>query len=393
MLSEPSFPFHVLAKPTGARCNLNCSYCFFLTKEKLYPDSDFRMSDVVLEAYVRQYIESQPTPEVTLAWQGGEPTLMGLDFFRRATAYAEKHKKRGQRIVYTIQTNGVLLDDDWGRFLRKHKYLVGLSLDGPAAYHDIYRRDKGNKPTFTRVLSALGVLKKHRVETNILCAVSAANAEHPLEIYRFFRDELKMRYLQFIPIVEREGREVAAYSVQPKQWGRFLTKIFDEWVLNDVGRVFVPTFDAALANWLGMAAGICVFNETCGSALALEHNGDLYACDHYVDAEHFLGNILETPMKRLAKSPALLTFGEAKRTHLPRYCLDCNFRFACHGGCPKNRFALTPNGEEGLNYLCEGYRYFFAHIAEPMKFMADALRHRRAPARVMKYMKKKAKTH
>lgn len=385
----PALPFHLLAKPTGAACNLNCSYCFFLEKAKLYPESNFRMSDEVLEAYVRQYIESQPTPEVTIAWQGGEPTLMGLDFFRKATAYAEKYKRRGQRIFYTMQTNGILLDNDWGRFLRKNKYLVGISVDGPAAYHDVYRRDKGSKPTFTRVLSALKILKKYRVETNILCTVNAANAEHPLEVYRFFRDELKMRYLQFIPIVERDGEEIAPYSVRPTQWGRFLTAIFDEWVRRDVGKVFVPTFDAALANWLGMPAGVCVFNETCGSALALEHTGDLYACDHYVDAEHLLGNILETPLRDLVNSPQQRDFGAAKRTELPQLCLDCDFRFACHGGCPKNRFALTPNGDTGLNYLCEGYKRFFEHVDLPMKFMAEQLRHRRSPARVMKYMKKR----
>ncbi len=385
-----SSPFHVLAKPGGAKCNLDCSYCFFLAKETLYAGSNFRMSDEVLETYIRQYIESQPTPEVTIAWQGGEPTLLGLDFFRKATAYAEKHKGR-RKIWYTMQTNGVLLDDEWGRFLRKNKYLVGISLDGPAAYHDIYRRDKGNKPTFTRVLAGLQVLKKYRVETNILCTVNAANAEHPLEIYRFFRDELKMRYLQFIPIVERDERGMRDYSVSAAQWGRFLIEIFDEWVMRDVGKVFVPTFDAALANWLGAGAGVCVFNETCGLALALEHNGDLYACDHYVDSEHLLGNILELPMREMVDSRKQRAFGAAKRDDLPQYCLDCEYRFACHGGCPKNRFVQTPSGEDGLNYLCEGYRRFFRHVDLPMKFMANELQHRRSPARVMKYMKKKAR--
>lgn len=383
-------PYHVLAKPTGAICNLDCAYCFFLSKEQLYPGSDFRMSDETLKSYIRQYIQSQPTPEATIAWQGGEPTLMGLDFFRRAVAYAKEFKRPGQRISYSIQTNGILLDDEWGKFLRKHRYLVGISIDGPAALHDIYRLDKGGKPTFERVIAGLDILKKYRVETNILCTVNAANGDHPREVYRFFRDELKAEYIQFIPIVERqnksgfqEGDQVTERSVRPKQWGDFLKAVFDEWVTRDVGRIFIPTFESALANWYGVPAGICVFNATCGLALALEHNGDLYACDHYVEPKYLLGNIQQTPMADLVNSEKQHAFGQAKKDALPQYCRECEVLFACHGECPKNRFIKTPDGEEGLNYLCEGYKAFFKHIDKPMKFMANELRMQRSPARVM----------
>lgn len=390
-------PYHVLAKPTGAICNLDCAYCFFLSKEKLYPNSDFRMSDEMLKTYLKQYIQSQPTPEVTITWQGGEPTLMGLDFFRKATEYAEAFKRSGQQISYAIQTNGVLLDDDWGKFLHENRYLVGISIDGTARLHDIYRRDKGGKPTFRHVIEGLNILKKHQVETNILCTVNAANGDYPLEVYRFFRNELGAEYIQFIPIVERknetgfqEGDQVTNRSVSPKQWGKFLNAVFDEWITRDVGRVFVPTFESALANFYGVPAGICVFNATCGLALALEHNGDLYACDHYVEPKYLLGNIAETPMAALVNSEKQRNFGQAKKDALPKYCRKCEVRFACHGGCPKNRFIKTPDGEDGLNYLCEGYKAFFRHIDEPMKFMAKELHNQRSPARVMSKFKEKS---
>jgi len=392
-VTRSPLPYHVLAKPTGAICNLDCAYCFFLSKEQLYPGSEFRMSDEVLKRYVKQYIQSQPGPEVTIAWQGGEPTLMGLEFFHRAVAYANEFKRPGQRVSYTIQTNGVLLDDEWGKFLKKHNFLVGISIDGPAALHDTYRLDKGGKPTFERVIAGLGILRKYRVETNILCTVNAANGDHPLEVYRFFRDELNADFIQFIPIVERqnttgfqEGDQVTERSVRPKQWGDFLKTIFDEWVRRDVGRVFIPTFESALANWYGVPAGICVFNETCGLALAIEHNGDLYACDHFVEPNYLLGNIQHIPMAELVNGEKQREFGQAKKDDLPQYCLDCEVRFACHGECPKNRFTKTPEGEPGLNYLCEGYKSFFKHIDEPMKFMAMELKMQRSPAGVMKYV-------
>ncbi|MBT3336484.1 MAG: anaerobic sulfatase maturase [Anaerolineae bacterium] len=382
-------PYHVMAKPTGAICNLDCAYCFFLSKESLYPGSDFRMSDEVLKNYIKQYVQSQPTPDVTITWQGGEPTLMGLDFFKRATQYADQFKRPKQRVSFAIQTNGVLLDDEWGKFLRKNRYLVGISIDGPAHLHDIYRQDKGGKPTFERVLAGLKILKKYRVEHNILCTVNAANGDHPLEVYRFFRDMLKAEYLQFIPIVDKEDHEaqVTSRSVRPKQWGDFLTTIFDEWIKRDVGRIFIPTFESALANWFGVPAGICVFNETCGSALALEHNGDLYACDHYVDPDFLLGNIAQTLMVDLVNGKKQQLFGQAKKDGLPKYCQECDVRFACHGECPKNRFTKAPSREVGLNYLCEGYKTFFRHIDAPMKFMANELQMQRSPARVMTHFK------
>ncbi len=391
-MTQPQSPsaFHILAKPTGAICNLDCAYCFFLSKEKLYPGSSFRMSPEVLEEHIRQYIEAQQIPQVNISWQGGEPTLMGLDFFRLSVELVERYRKPGMTILYTIQTNGTRLDDEWCEFFREHGFLVGLSVDGPGHLHDVYRRDKGGAPTFERVMKGHSLLKKHGVDFNILCTVNSANGDHPLEVYRFFRDELEAEFIQFIPIVERdnltgfqEGDRVTERSVRPEQWGRFLIAVFDEWVRRDVGRVFVQTFDAALANWCGAPAGVCVFNPTCGDAMALEHNGDLYSCDHYVEPRYLLGNILETPMAELAASPAQRRFGQDKLDTLPRYCRECEVRFACHGECPKNRFTLTPDGEPGLNYLCAGYRAFFNHIDHPMRMMRDLLRRGLPPAGVM----------
>jgi uncharacterized protein len=379
-LAPPAF--HVLAKPTGAFCNLDCKYCFYLDKERLYPGSDFRMPDAVAESYVRQLLEAHRAPQVTIAWQGGEPTLMGLDFFRRTVERAAAHRKRGTTIQHTIQTNGVLLDDQWCGFLREQGYLVGLSLDGPREMHDAYRVDKGGQPTFERVMRALHLLQKHGVEHNILTTVHAANAAHPREVYRFLRDNAAARFIQLIPIVERVPGPalVTARSVRPKDWGAFLIEIFDEWVRRDVGRVFVQTFDAALGSWLGAHPGLCLFAETCGDAVALEHNGDLYSCDHFVDPAHHLGNILETPLAELVGSPRQRRFGLDKRDRLPRYCRECEVRFACNGECPKNRFIETPDGEAGLNYLCAGYRRFFNHVDPYMQRMAALIRERRPPS-------------
>ncbi|MGC8781162.1 MAG: anaerobic sulfatase maturase [Anaerolineae bacterium] len=406
--SAPPY-FHVLTKPTGAICNLDCKYCFFLSKESLYPGSRFRMSDEVLETYIRQMIEAQSGPQVSLAFQGGEPTLMGLDFFRRAVALAQKYAPAGTRIEYALQTNGTLLDEAWCDFFREHNFLIGLSLDGPRPMHDAYRVDKGGAPTFDRVLRAARLMQERQVEFNILCTVHAANAPHPLEVYRFFRDEVGAQFIQFIPIVERataetlplanrgwgnrrdagrplytqSGHLVTARSVTPEGWGRFLITIFDEWVRRDVGTIFVQMFDAALASWVGAAPALCVFAETCGNALALEHNGDLYACDHYVEPDYLLGNITETHMIELVASDKQRTFGTDKRDTLPRYCRECPVRFACHGECPRNRFITTPDGEPGLNYLCAGYKAFFTHVDRPMRIMADLLRRGRAPAEIM----------
>jgi uncharacterized protein len=368
--------FHVLAKPSGPICNLDCSYCFFLEKEALYPGDRFRMPDDVLATYIRQVIESQLGPEVTIAWQGGEPTLMGLDFFRRAVAYAEECSG-GRRLHHTIQTNGTLLTGEWCAFLREKDFLVGISIDGPAVMHDEYRVDKQARPTYDRVRAGLAELVAAGVDWNVLCTVHAANQDAPLEVYRHFRDELGARFIQFIPIVERveeASTELTDRSVDPAAWGAFLATVFDEWVRRDVGTVFVQTFDAALASWYGTAPALCVFAETCGNAVALEHNGDLYSCDHFVDPAHLLGNITETHMVELLASPAQRTFGDAKRDTLPRQCRECPVLFACRGECPKNRVATTADGELGLNHLCAGYLDFFTHVDGLMQVMADALR-------------------
>jgi uncharacterized protein len=382
--------FHILAKPTGAICNLNCSYCFFLAKEQLYPSSHFRMTDEVLESYLRQYLSSQRVPHVTVAWQGGEPTLMGLEFYHRAIAYEQKHARPNTVIEHTIQTNGTLLTEEWCAFFHEHGYLVGLSLDGPRGLHDVCRVDKAGHPTFDRVMRAAQLLQDHNVPFNILCAVNAVNAEHPLDVYRFFRDEVRVEFIQFIPIVERdnetgfqEGNTVTDRSVTAEQWGRFLVTVFDEWVTRDVGRVFVQHFDAALAAWAGEPSAVCIFSPTCGAALVLEHNGDLYSCDHFVEPRYLLGNILETPLIDLVSSDAQRQFGLNKLETLPKYCRGCPVRFTCHGECPKNRFIETPTGESGLNYLCAGYLAFFTHVDRPMKRMVSLLRQGRAPAEVM----------
>ena len=409
----PTFPpgappaFHLMAKPSGAICNLDCTYCFFLSKELLYPGDRFRMADRVLHEWIRQTIEAHRTPEVVLAFQGGEPTLLGLDFFRRAVAYARECAD-GRAIELSIQTNGTLLDDAWARFLHDEHFLVGLSMDGPPAMHDAYRVDKHGRPTYDRVRGAWDLLQRHDVDTNILCTVNAANAGHPLEVYRHFRDDLGARFIQLIPIVERatageldaanrgwrgadderplyvqHGDLVTDRTVGSEQWGAFLIAVFDEWVRRDVGTVFVPTFDAALAAWLGMPPGLCIFRETCGDALALEHNGDVYSCDHFVEPDYRLGNITTTHVVELVASPKQRAFGQAKAGTLPRYCRECDVRFACNGECPRNRFIRTPDGEDGLNYLCEGYKAFFHHVDGPMRAMARLLRSGRYADEIM----------
>jgi uncharacterized protein len=391
----PPAAFHLLAKPTGAICNLDCSYCFFLSKEMLYPGSRFRMADELLETYIRQLIEAHRAPEVIVAWQGGEPTLMGLDFFRRAIELQEKYGRPGVRIVNTIQTNGTLVDAEWAAFFKEHDFLVGVSIDGPKGLHDAYRVDKGGHPTFDRVMEGLTQLQKHRVDWNVLTTVHAANAGHPLDVYRFLRDELGAHFIQFIPIVERvDGGDpadpascVTDRSVAPDAWGRFMIAVFDEWMKRDVGSIFVQMFDAALASWAGAPPPLCIFGETCGEALALEHNGDLYSCDHFVDPAHLLGNITQYSMIELVASDRQRRFGDDKRDTLPRYCRECDVRFACHGECPKNRFITTPDGEPGLNYLCAGYKAFFQHVAPPMRFMAEELRRDGTPSKVMAWMR------
>jgi uncharacterized protein len=380
-----------MLKPRGAICDLDCAYCYYLSKEKLYPGSDFLMDEAVLESFTRQYIQAQPAPEVVFEWQGGEPLLMGLEFFKRAIALQRKYERPGMRTVNTIQTNGLHLDDEWCRFFKEHEFLIGISLDGPAQLHDAYRVDKGGRPTFEGVLKGLQLLQQHGVEYNVLTTVHAANAGHPLEVYRFLRDEANTRFVQFIPIVQRdndsgfqEGNHVTNRSVTGRQYGEFLVAIFNEWVQRDVGRVFVQLFDVALAAWVGHPPGLCIFQETCGAALAIEHTGDLYSCDHFVEPRHLLGNVQNTPLVQLVGSREQAAFGEAKRDTLPRYCQACEVRFVCNGGCPKNRILETPDGEPGLNYLCEGYRRFFNHVDPAMRFMANALRAGQPPAGIMR---------
>ncbi|MBN2305571.1 MAG: anaerobic sulfatase maturase [Anaerolineae bacterium] len=382
--------FHVMIKPRGAICNLDCAYCFFLTKENLYPDSQFRMSLDLLEDYTHQYIAAQRVPEVTFAWQGGEPTLMGLDFLRAAVRSQQQYQKPGMRIHNALQTNGTLLDDEWAQFFKEHGFLIGISIDGPHCFHDAYRTDKAGRPTLDRVLAGVEFLKKHGVDYNLLACVNALNASHPVEVYRFLRDDVGARFIQFIPIVERdndtgyqEGTTVTGRTVSGQQYGDFLIGVFDEWVRRDVGRVFVQIFDVALAAWSGHRPGLCVFEETCGTALAMEHNGDVYACDHFVEPRYKLGNMQEIPLVELAGSPPQRAFGLAKRDALPKFCRDCAVRFVCNGGCPKNRILTTPDGEPGLNYLCDGYKAFFTHINQPMQFMAAELRAQRPPANIM----------
>ncbi|NTV63065.1 MAG: anaerobic sulfatase maturase [Oscillochloris sp.] len=385
-MAQQSLPsFHILAKPTGAICNLDCAYCFFLLKEQLYPGSDFRMSTEILATYLRQYLQSQLGPEVEIAWQGGEPTLMGLNFFRRMVDLVGQLKQPGQIVRYTMQTNGVLLDDEWASFFKTHQFLIGLSLDGPRELHDVYRLDKGGQGSFAKVMRAASLLRAHQVECNILTTVHRANAERPLEVYRFLRDEAGAQFIQFIPIVERaqQGAAVSERSVTAAQYGHFLISVFDEWVRRDVGRVFVQIFDAALGSWLGAPPSLCIFAPTCGGALALEHTGDLYACDHFVEPGYLLGNIQDRPLVELATSDKQVQFGRDKQERLPHDCRVCEVRFACYGECPKNRFIRTADGELGLNYLCVGYKAFFHHINLPMQIMAQLIRQRRAPAEIM----------
>jgi uncharacterized protein len=404
--------FHLLAKPTGAVCNLDCKYCFFLSKEMLYPGSRFRMADEILESYIRQLLEAHQAPEVNVAWQGGEPTLMGLDFFKRSIEYVGKHKQPNQQILYTIQTNGVKLDDEWGAFFKAHNFLVGISIDGPRDLHDAYRVNKGGEGSYDQVMRGLNYLKKHQVDFNVLCTVHAANADHPLEVYHFFRDELGVEFIQFIPIVERatpetlplanqswskrdgekrplytqNGNLVTGRSVGSEQYGRFLNEIFDEWVQRDVGKLFVQMFDVALGSWVGQH-NLCIFAPTCGNALALEHNGDLYSCDHFVEQDYLLGNIQDVHMIELIASDKQRRFGQDKQESLPRYCRECEVRFACNGGCPRNRFLETPDNEPGLNYLCASYKLFFNHIDRPMRIMADLLHRGRYADEVMGILK------
>lgn len=395
------FPAHVMAKPIGPICNLDCKYCFYLEKQRLYPEVNrWAMQDEVLESFIRMYIESHDTSQVSFAWQGGEPTLLGLDYFRRVVAL-QKQYANGKQIANAFQTNCVLVNDEWAAFFKENGFLVGASIDGPRELHDSYRVDRGGQSSFSRVLRGIEQLKRHGVEFNTLTTVHRGNCAQPLEVYRFLKEH-GSGYMQFIPIVERISEQstadglrliapafsgsaaMAPWSVEPRAFGSFLCAIFDEWVSRDVGRHYVQLFDISLAMWLGLEPGLCVFSKTCGNALVLEHSGDLYFCDHFVYPENRLGNIMETPLETLTQSPQQRAFGNAKDASLPRYCRECDVRFACNGECPKHRFLTTPDGEPGLNYLCAAYKMFFHHVDPYMKFMAAEVAAGRAPANVMR---------
>ena len=397
--------FHVMTKPVGPICNLNCTYCFYLEKEKLFGETEqFRMSDEVLEAYIRQYIEQQKVPEVSFAWQGGEPTLLGVDFFKKVILLQKKYAG-GKRITNAIQTNGTLLNDEWCEFLVQHDFLVGLSIDGPPELHDAYRVDKRDRPSSEAVLRGLEFLKKHKVEFNTLTVVNRKNSKHAARVYRFLK-EIGSGYIQFIPLVERDAdavaknlgldlslppdlqrvernRMVTEWSLIPEDYGEFLVNVYNDWVRNDVGKTFVQFFDVALGNWMGMSGALCVFSPTCGTAMALEHNGDLYSCDHYVYPKYKLGNILNQSIKQMVESPEQRKFGRDKQDSLPKFCRQCSVRFACHGECPKHRFMKTPDGEPGLNYLCPAYKRIFNHMKPTMEIMTQLLRAGRPASEIM----------
>ncbi len=398
-----------MTKPIGPICNLDCKYCFYLEKEAMYPSGEkWKMPDDVLEQYIRQYIEHQDVPEINFAWQGGEPTLLGVDFFRKVVQLQRKYAN-GKVIHNALQTNGTLLDDQWAEFLAKEKFLIGLSIDGPRELHDKYRVTKRQKGSFDEVIRGLELLKKHGAEFNTLTVVNRANAYHPLKVYSFLK-QIGSQFIQFIPLVERvpETRlkvlgfdfaeppdpdvpnrpdlPVSEYSVEPERYGKFLCEIFDYWVRRDVGRVFVQLFDVALGKWYNGTSSLCVFAERCGAAMAMEHNGDLYACDHYVYEKYRLGNIMNQSLGELAASPQQQKFGNDKADTLPDYCRRCEVRFACNGECPKHRFMKTPDGQDGLNYLCPAYKRFFNHIDPYMKTMAELLHRGQAPAMIMQIL-------
>lgn len=397
--------FHIMTKPNGPICNLDCTYCFYLEKENLYPgNNNWRMSDEVLESYIRQYIEIQKAHEVTFTWQGGEPTLLGVEFFKHAVELQKKYA-HGKKINNALQTNGVLLTDEWCEFLAENNFLIGISIDGPEEINDQCRYYKGGQPSFHKVMNGLKLLIKHKIEFNTLTCVTRYNAKNPIEVYDFLK-EIGSRFMQFIPIVERRAveqneklklvsqeyefkSEVTEWSVEPLQFGKFLSSIFDEWIRKDVGKYFVQVFDVALESWAGVEQNLCVFQKKCGRALALEHNGDLYSCDHYVYPQYKLGNIAKQNLGNLVDSSAQNNFGSNKNDSLPQYCINCSARFACNGECPKHRFIKTPDGDDGLNYLCEGYKFFFNHIDVYMKFMTNQLQSKHPPANVMKWVKEK----
>ncbi len=394
--------FNLITKPTGSICNMDCTYCFYLEKEKLYPNKNiYKMNDEVLEKFIQQYISIQKVKEITFVWQGGEPSLLGLNYFKNVVKLQQKYAN-GKTIYNSFQTNGLLLNNEWCKFFKDNNFLIGLSIDGSEAIHDKYRVLKGNQPTFKKVMQGIDYLKKYNVNFNTLSCVQKDNSYKALEVYNFLK-EIGSKFIQFIPIVERKAKsftennlelvspkyknkaEVTEWSVEPLQFGKFLQEIFDEWVRKDVGKIFVQIFDLALEAWYGYAPSLCVFRKRCGTALAIEHNGDIYSCDHYVYPENKLGNVTEENMAKIVNSEQQIKFGLDKEMSLPQYCRDCEVRFICNGECPKHRFIKTPDGEEGLNYLCEGYKYFFKYINPYMEFMVTELENKRPPANIMKW--------
>ena len=394
-------PLYVMTKAAGSSCNLACEYCYYLEKNNLYkdiqPDKRFIMSDQLLERFIDMYIQSQTTPQVQFCWHGGESLMRPLSFYKRVVELQQKYAA-GHIIDNTIQTNGTLLNDEWCRFFKDNNWLVGVSIDGPQEFHDEYRRNKMGAPSFRKVMQGINLLKKHGVEWNAMAVVNDFNADYPLDFYHFFK-EIECRYIQFAPIVERilprkDGRHLASpmdangapladFSVSPEQWGNFLCTIFDEWVRHDVGQYFIQLFDATLANWIGEQPGVCTMARTCGHAGVMEYNGDVYSCDHFVFPEYKLGNIRTSTLVEMMYSPRQQQFGNDKFDRLPDQCRRCKYLFACNGECPKNRFAVTADGQPGLNYLRAGYHRFFEHVAPYMDYMANELKNHRSPASVM----------
>ena len=392
-------PLYVMLKPAGAHCNLACKYCYYLEKNKLYPTAQRHlMSDEMLEQFTREYIEAQTMNQVLFTWHGGEPLLRSIDFYRKALSLQQKYAG-GRRIANVIQTNGTLLTDEWCEFFAQNHWLVGISIDGPQPYHDHYRLTAAGKPSWKKVMQGIKLLKKHGVEWNAMAVVNAYNANHPLEFYRFFKEN-GCQFLQFTPIVERltrheDGRTLASLadkdeislseaSVAPEQWGYFLCAIFDEWVRKDVGKIFVEIFDCTLANWMGISPGICAYSKECGHAGVMEHNGDVYSCDHFVFPEYKLGNIRDHSLIDMLYGEQQQEFSRLKHSSLPRQCKECDMEFACHGECPKNRFMKDKYGDSGLNYLCPGYYHYYQHVAPYMDYMKQELMSQRPPSNIMK---------
>ena len=391
-LNPFSHPIYVMPKPVGSACNLACKYCYYLEKKKFYPDASRQMmSDATLEEFIKQYIAAQTTPEVMFTWHGGEATLRPVDFYRKAVALQRKYGV-GRRIENCLQTNATLLTDEWCRFLKDEGWLVGVSIDGPEEFHNEYRLNQAGKPSFMNVMRGVKLLQRHGVEWNALAVINDFNADYPEDFYHFFK-EIGCRFIQFTPVVERvksdsmladvaSGGQLTDFSVTPEQWGEFLCRLFDEWVKADVGEVFIQLFDATLANWVGVTPGVCTLAPQCGHAAAMEWNGDVYSCDHFVFPDYKLGNIHQSTIIEMMSSERQLKFGADKRDSLPKECKACKWLFACNGECPRNRFAVTRSGEPGLNYLCSGYKRFFEHVAPYMDFMKQELEAGRPPANV-----------